>query len=624
MPVIQSSNFNQASLVVDGLYTVVTPPGGTIVQGVATGIGGFVGGASWGPVNVPVSLGTTADSARVFGPAGLGANDMPTDIAVAFQQGMGSAVGVRVTDGSDTAATGVVTEVGTAATGTVTATAASGGVVAGQTLSVTVNGLTASYTTQAGDTASSVATGLASAIAANVALATLISASTNAGELIMAALAAGISGNSITLAVTSSASVTLVASGATFSGGAAGATIFNLEALYTGTEGDNLSATMVAGANSTAAAPTWTLQLTRTGIFSATEVYPNLPQSSLATSVINALANGINNVRGPSQLAKASVGSAPTAAPQTGVSFALSGGSNGDSNITSAQQLGSNTSTPMTGMYALASQGVQQFCLCGNTDKNAWALEVTWAEDNGALAVLAFPANTTTDNAIALKSAAGIDSEYAAMINDWVQFNDTWNGQLRLISPAAFVVGKVAALSPQFSPGNKPMNIITATSRTLAMSPYSDAELGKLFSNGIIVITNPCPGGKFFGLRSGLNASSNSTINGIEYTRMTNFLAYSIQQSFGIFVDLPQTTTSNDPLRSKASANLSNFLSGLQSQSMIQAFNVDMSFGEGKVNTTSSVEAGFMIANVPVQYMNTARFFVVNLVGGRTVNVSVQ
>ena len=65
---------------------------------------GVVGTASWGPVNQPVIVGTMADYARSFGPIQARKYDMGTPVATAVQQGAQAFRCVRVTDGSDAAA----------------------------------------------------------------------------------------------------------------------------------------------------------------------------------------------------------------------------------------------------------------------------------------------------------------------------------------------------------------------------------------------------------------------------------------------------------------------------------------------------------------------------------------
>lgn len=724
MGVYTAGSINLAGLTVDDTYVVVQKPSGTTVNGIPTAVGGLVGGASWGPVNSAVSLGSQSAVTSTFGPPSLGAKDLPTDANILLQLGLSNVWGVRVTDGTDAAATVDLTTPPVAASGTVTiggtfhagdvVTTTIGGVAvayttvtgdvnlagvatsvaaainanasaaamvaaanftgtvtiggtfhAGDVVTVIINGTSVTHTVVAGDTnLAGVATGVAAAINANATLQALVLASastdtvtitaitgndtnislsssvsgvgatvtaTASGATLAAsavvtltAVTAGTAGNSISLvaAVTGSgATETATASGADLAGGAAGQTIATLTAKYSGTEGNNLSVVMVPGYNSTQAAPTWTMQVSRRGAAPQAEVFTNLAQSSLAASIVNALSNGQNASRGPSQLLTATAGTDPNAAPAL-TAFALTGGTNGDANITSAQQLGSNTAIPATGMYALAGNGVQGFGLCGNTDSTTWATADAFAQANGAVVFDALPAGTSTANAVAAVNTSGINSVGSRFVaGDWCQFFDTYNQQLRLWSPMAFALAAKIALSPEQSDENKPIGLIVATQRTLANSPYSMAELSQLDAARIGVITSPCPGGYFFGMRGSKNSSSDPTVNDLNYSTMTNFLAYSLNQAFGKYIGTIQSAQPGDPVRASAEKALNDFFGGLKRSRMIDDFSVDMSFGNSGVNTPTSVAQGYMNAVVKVKYLATVRFFVVSLIGGKTVQV---
>ena len=105
MPIAQSGTLNTTALVVPDLYVQVVPPQNLVLNGVPTNILGVVGSASWGPVNQPVIVATMADYARSFGAIQPRKFDMGTQVATAVQQGAQNFRCVRVTDGTDTAAT---------------------------------------------------------------------------------------------------------------------------------------------------------------------------------------------------------------------------------------------------------------------------------------------------------------------------------------------------------------------------------------------------------------------------------------------------------------------------------------------------------------------------------------
>ena len=104
MPIVQQGAINTTALVVPDLYVQIVPPQNLVLNGVPTNVLGVVGTASWGPVGEPVILATMSDYATNFGPVMARKYDMGTAIATAVQQGAANFRGVRVSDGSDTAA----------------------------------------------------------------------------------------------------------------------------------------------------------------------------------------------------------------------------------------------------------------------------------------------------------------------------------------------------------------------------------------------------------------------------------------------------------------------------------------------------------------------------------------
>ncbi len=104
MPIVQAGSLNTTALVVPDLYVQIVPPQNLVLNGVPTNVIGVVGSGSWGPVNQPVIVATMADYARAFGPIQARRFDMGTQVATAVQQGAQSFRCVRVTDGSEMAA----------------------------------------------------------------------------------------------------------------------------------------------------------------------------------------------------------------------------------------------------------------------------------------------------------------------------------------------------------------------------------------------------------------------------------------------------------------------------------------------------------------------------------------
>ena len=104
MAIYQQGSLNTTSLIVPDLYVQIVPPQNLVINGVPTNLAGVVGTASWGPVNTPVIIGTMTDYAAAFGAVIARKYDLGTQVAVAVQQGAAAFRCVRVTDGTDTAA----------------------------------------------------------------------------------------------------------------------------------------------------------------------------------------------------------------------------------------------------------------------------------------------------------------------------------------------------------------------------------------------------------------------------------------------------------------------------------------------------------------------------------------
>lgn len=104
MPIVQAGMLNTTALIVPDLYVQIVPPQNLVLNGVPTNIVGSIGTAAWGPVNQPVIVATMANYARSFGPIQARKFDLGTQVATAIQQGAQDFRCVRVTDGTDTAA----------------------------------------------------------------------------------------------------------------------------------------------------------------------------------------------------------------------------------------------------------------------------------------------------------------------------------------------------------------------------------------------------------------------------------------------------------------------------------------------------------------------------------------
>ncbi len=112
MNIFQQGSLNTTSLVVPDLYVQVVAPQNLVLNGVPTNVLGVVGSAAWGPVNQPVAVSTMADYSAAFGPVMARKYDMGTSVATAVQQGASDFRCVRVSDGTDSAASFAVAAAG--------------------------------------------------------------------------------------------------------------------------------------------------------------------------------------------------------------------------------------------------------------------------------------------------------------------------------------------------------------------------------------------------------------------------------------------------------------------------------------------------------------------------------
>lgn len=509
MPIYQAGSLNTAALTAPDLYVQVVPPKTRYINGVATDILGIVGVASWGPVNSPFLIGSPTDQQRLIGRAVVRKYDLATAVTASIQLGAANIRAVRVTDGTDVAASTAIKDV-----------------------------------------ASTPATGAM------------------------------------------------------------------LTAIYTGSAGNGLQAAMGQGT----APGTFRLTIIMPGM--SPEVFDNISGTgaTLWANLVSAVNNGQYGIRGQSQLVVATIGTG-TAAPNTVTSYAFAGGTDGATTLTDATLIGADGAT-RTGMYALRGTNAQVVNLVDLTDSTKWPSMLTYGLSEGAYMVTQGPAGASyTTVSTSLNNAGSDGYSLKVLAGDWPYWNDEINGQNRMLAPATIVAAKIAAQSPHISPLNKRLGNVIGTQRQLADQPYSLAEIGAINSARLDVITNPCPGGNYFGLRSGLNTSSNPTTNSDTYTRMTNFISLTLAASFGYVVGENHTID----LRRESKSTLESFLSVLQGQGMIGDPNGGPAFSvviDPSNNPDSRVALGYLQADVQVKYLNTVRFFLINLEAGGSVTIS--
>lgn len=586
--IVQQGALNTTALVVPDLYVQIVPPQNLVLNGVPTNRIGVVGSASWGPVNQPTVIGTMANYARTFGPVMNRVFDMGTQVATAVQQGASDFRCVRVTDGTDTAAVAVMNY--TAPTAWQGSTAYTAGVLktnGGKIYRCATSGTSASSGGPSGTT---------SGITDGTCTWDYISTGSNTNSLAFVAL-------------------------------------------YSGTVGNSIRVTVSAGSK----ASSWKIVIGIPGL--DPEVFDNIVGATTTATYV-AMMNAINNgnaLRGPSQLVAATGGGggnnlAAVAAGATwngtdnttgsGTLTGMSGGTDGATSVAAATLIGQDT-VPRKGMYQLRGQGVTIGVLADLTDSTQWTTADAFGLAEGIYMIQAGVSGDAISTAVSTKASAGLDS-YATklMFGDWVYWNDQTNAVLRLVSPQGFVAGRLANLSPEQSSLNKPLYGVVGTQKSGlpgsgAAQVYSAAELTTLFQAGIDVIANPQPGGAYWGVRNGHNSSSDPTRSGDNYTRMTNFIAATLNAGMGKYVG---AIINSDLFRNIRSTQL-DFLMNLLQQGILGSRDGSLPFNvvcDASNNPLSRTGLGYVQSDAQVQYQAINEKFIVNIEGGQTVSVTRQ
>ena len=347
-------------------------------------------------------------------------------------------------------------------------------------------------------------------------------------------------------------------------------------------------------------------------------------------NVVNAV-NGtpaLSPLRPASLFYIATIGVSVTAPPVGSVIGLTTLGSDGSvfGSGASIAQLGSDSAIPKSGMYALSGLiGGGLFVLSGNTDlAGTGSAAIALAARENALFIGSFATGTSTAAALALKQSSGLASYSAVLFKDFAEFTDSVNNVVsRRVPMTAFAAARTAVTSPETSPANQRINIVTGTERTGAVtqSPYSPAELFSLELAGINVVTNPVPGGNYFGIRHNKNSLGSGDPRGnIAYSRMTQFLAQSLNSVLaGQFIGLAQSRAANDPVRSRARAFLTDFFQPLKDGSVIDDFQIVC---DTRNNTPATIAAGILRADVTVTYLAIVDKFIMSLTGGQTVSLT--
>jgi hypothetical protein len=662
MPLYAIGQLNTAALTAPGEYLQIVPPTTRYINGVPTNILGIVGTGSWGPVNSAYLVGSPQDQGFYLGNPVNRLNDLSTAIAVALQLGQANIRAVRVTDGTDTAATinllDVTPVTGAALTAyytgivgnTITAGISAGTLASSYKLTLSRPGYTSeafdnltsgvsSGTVTAGTGYTSVpslafsAPQLAGGIQATGSIALKVISATQS-----AAGTGYVTGDKITLAngviLTVTASSGLITALTVFNAGslAAGPIPTNpVGVISTTGVGINATITLVWGLGAL------TISQSGSGYTSATATATGGGGSGGSITVgvgiwlnlVNAVNNGNSTIRGPSQICVASIGVVAATTPNTTTAYTLAGGTDGVSSAGNATLVGVDGNV-RSGMYALRGSGIQTLNLVDYTDQTAWGTIAAFGQNEGIFCSVQAPAGNTYSATSILLNSSGADSPWLKVhVGDWVYWQDTANNAQRLLAPSTHWTALRASLAPYMSTLNKPVLNLIGTQRAVAQQLYSNAELGAAATARLDFISNPSPGGNYFAYSTDRNASSDPTRNGENYTTMTNFLALTLAAAFGFCIGQPQTTTLRQTVQNSIQSFLLNLWKPGSGPSMIGDVNnpnaVPYSVQINAQNNPSpQVALGYMNCYVKVKYLSIVRYFVVSLEGGQSVSVTVS
>jgi uncharacterized protein len=629
--IITSGSLNIPALQTDDAYiSIVAPP--NFVTGVPTDVIGAVGTASWGPVGIPVHLGSGNDAVQQFGAMSAASLtdpfDLPTDLFLAFAQSASQATmeawATRVSDGTDTPATNTVAVATTAtpATATVTGTLTLNDGLQLIATSTAISGspVTVTYPTKAGDTPTTMAAGLVTVVNANAALAAAGVFASNVAGVVTIFWPSTLTPTIVwTKNVTGAATEIITIGSTTPSQG--GVTV---STLFTGVLGNQAAMTVAAGSTTN----TWNVTLTPpTGI---AELFPGIPNAGFARALANAINAGQSPARGPSNNFKAVVNAPAVGAPTAGTT-GFAGGTDGRAGVTTATIIGNVSLSPPTGLFSLGNLNppVGIVWCCGLTDPVAPASLLTFNQTFGSSSISSFVSGLSVAGALTAANAAAVADPSILYAKDWIYFFDTINNVQRLVPSSPVIGGMWATRGPQESPGNKPVNLVIGTERNNPQTgnlPYSVSDIGQLESAGILTITKPIPRGNFFGVRHGQSSSLFNVTKPAEYWRMTMYIARSAAGFIGQYVDEEQSQQPGDPIRAAFKLQSNQFLKLLKGAGQIDNFLVTCAFSTSPtaqpglgMNTPQSVAQHYLFALWQITYLSSIRFFVLSLQGGTTV-----
>ena len=654
---------NIASIANPGVDVDIIPPT-PFLTGSPTNIEGFVGVGSWGTPNSALTASSAGDAYGKVGRPQVRPFDIATCFAAALSQGTNiSARLIRVTDGTDVAAlvnlpsafgrftarsTGTLgNSIGVMFASSVGANSYSAiiqfpGVIAERfdnlftgVLSIaTVAGTGYTSVPSAQVTAPQKAiTGVQAVVQPTLTTLTRAVAFGGTGYVVgdTITLAGGVVLTVATVTSGAVATVTAANAGALTSGAAPTTAVpqssssgAGTGATFTLTWGLGAPLFTNGGGYYTATGPALTITLTGGGGTGGTYTPTMSVSAALATAV-----NLGTYQRGRSGYVVFTP-STGTGVPTTGTVYPLTGGTDGANGVTSSILAGQDgNQTSRTGAYCLRGSNVDMFQLCDCNDAVVVPNMLALAIDETTAFTFSTASGDSIANAISSRQSNGFDdTNLHFVVGDMPTFNDGINGP-RLVYPSSFILGLAGNLSPEQSPINKRLNGVLSTQTSSMGILTSNADNAVAQEGGVDFIGKTSAlGADYFSWVTGRTSSSNTAARGLEYTRLTNFIARSLQgpATRSIVGLLQSTYRADDPTRKKAKSILDSFGGVLK----------DPAFGSGGYgviedwgticdlsnNQPASIQRGFLFAYVAALYLNAVRTFVIKLNGGGNVTVA--
>lgn len=443
---------NLAGLSVPGIYGDIILPT-PFLAGTPTNIEGLVGVGSWGPLNALIPVSKPVDASYMIGPPMIRNYDISSYVAAASQ--VGGAIGfycVRVSDGTDAAASAAVQSGAAHATGTITLNDNTLG-----TGTLVVNGITITWGTDV-----MVGPNLA---ASTLNLLTFLQSSSNGSLTVMTyalslvnqitctSIVTGTDGNAYTL--TNGTSTThITVSGSTLTGGAGSATGVTLTGKYSGVLGNKITFSIQNG--------------TSPNSYMGVVAFPGMVPEQF------------NNIAGPTPATGTlSMIANPTASDTIGIAGTtitfLASGANGTTQV----NIGASVAATMTNLMALLIASTNANLIKCSYSINA-AQNVITVTANQTLSTGAYAGTAGNSLALAASNAASVVKSGTALAGGSGTWNVFWVNLAAAINsgnvyhgPSGFVVATAgaAAVPPTLS------SLTTLTGGTDGASGVTDAML---------------------------------------------------------------------------------------------------------------------------------------------------